>query len=95
MSIFPQNLLNEPAALQVVKNEELMEAARKQIKKALQYPDSGRVATKGNYRDNFAQQWAEFSVTEPDSAWKTLSSDETVGVLRGVMDRLRSKRSKL
>ena len=79
----------------MVKTEELMDTARKQMSQALQYPDSGRVATKVNYRNDFAQQWSEFSVTEPGSAWKTLSGDETVGVLKAVMDRLNSKRSKL
>lgn len=87
--------MNKPASSQVVKSEELMEAARKRMSQALQYPDSGRVATKANYRAEFAQQWADFSVTEPDSAWKTLAGEETVGVLKAVMDRLKSKRSKL
>lgn len=81
--------------LQVVKGEELTDAATKRMKESLQYPDSGRVATKANYRSTFAQQWEDFSITEPDSAWKTLAGEETVGVLKGVMDRLKSKRSKL
>ena len=80
---------------QVVKGEELMDAARKSMSQALQYPDSGRVATKTNYRGEFAEQWSQFAETEPASAWETLSGEETISTLKAVMDRLKSKRSKL
>ena len=81
--------------LQVVKGEELLDKAKEKVTQALRYPEAGRAATKAAYRAEFSQQWIDFSKTEPGMAWKTLAGDETVGVLRAYLEKLKGKRSKL
>ena len=46
-------------------------------------------------RNDFAKEWTEFAETEPEFAWKSLSSPSTVATLEAVMKRLSARKSKL
>jgi hypothetical protein len=43
-------------------------------------------------RGELAENWKAYLIPESDSAWKQLSSPDTVTKLKGVMDRLSGKK---
>jgi 3,2-trans-enoyl-CoA isomerase len=61
----------------------------------LAFPDGARVEMKRRERRAFADAWTAFAPREADGAWAMLSAPATVAALKGVMDRLAAKKSKL
>jgi len=44
-------------------------------------------------RGELAEDWKAYLIPESESAWKQLSSTDTVAKLKGVMDRLSGKKA--
>jgi len=91
----PQQALELGLVDQVVSGEELMGAAGKGMKAFLQSPDEGRCLTKAAFRNDFAEEWTAFAKTEPQFAWKALTSTSTVAALEAYMKKLGGRKSKL
>jgi Delta3-Delta2-enoyl-CoA isomerase len=64
--------------------------AEKVAQNVLKLPDPGRRVTKLHLRGELGRVWADKTLLaqEAENAWKNLSSPETVGALKGVMDNL-------
>lgn len=72
--------------------EALGAAALAAARRALKFPDGGRVATKLRERAAFAREWAEFARGEALGAWEMLEHPSTVGALGAVIERLAGKK---
>jgi len=69
-------------------------AALAAARRALRFPDGGRVATKMRERASFAKEWTEFAPGEALGAWEMLEHPSTVKALGGVIERLAGKKKK-
>lgn len=78
----------------VADREALAAAALAAARRALKFPDGGRVATKMRERAQFAKEWREFAPGEALGAWEMLEHPATVRALGAVIERLAGKKKK-
>ena len=100
MALFAE-LLNPAQALEcglvdrlVADRGALDAAALAAARRALKFPDGGRVATKARERAAFAREWREFAPGEALGAWEMLAHPATVRALGDVIERLAGKKKK-